>query len=127
MITVDWEGAVHSPERLAAGERSGLVGIGPEDPFDRLIELAVELIDVSCGVIALVDSEYTTAMSAVDVALWDLKGKHYNEPIHRLLGGKLHDHFNSYAAVPFGQDGGETQAMARRWIKSRYSGVKFGG
>ena len=67
------------------------------------------------------------AMSAVDVALWDLKGKHYNEPIHRLLGGRQHDQFNSYAAVPFGQDGAETQAMARRWIKGRYSGVKFSG
>jgi GAF domain-containing protein len=64
-MTVDWQRAVHSPERLAAVERSGLVGIGPEDPFDRLIELAVELIGVSCGVIALVDAEYTTAMSAV--------------------------------------------------------------
>src|SRR5436190_9485305 len=26
------------------------------------------------------------AMAAVDMALWDLKGKHYGEPIHRLLG-----------------------------------------
>src|SRR5512143_3073185 len=31
------------------------------------------------------------AMAAVDMALWDLKGKHYGEPIHRLLGGKHHD------------------------------------
>jgi len=62
---VDWESEVRSPERLAALERSGLVGIGPDDPFDRLIELAVELIGCSCGVIALVDDECTTAMSAV--------------------------------------------------------------
>src|SRR3569832_298111 len=27
------------------------------------------------------------AMSAVDMALWDLKGIHFKEPIHRLLGG----------------------------------------
>ena len=67
------------------------------------------------------------AMSAVDVALWDLKGKHYNEPIHRLLGGRQHEQFSSYASVVFGQDGSETQAMARRWIKARYSGVKLGG
>ena len=64
-MRLGWEREVRSPERLAAVDRSGLVGIGPEDPFDRLIELAVELIDVSCGVIALVDFEYTTAMSAV--------------------------------------------------------------
>ena len=64
-MTSDWEAAVRSPTRLAAVAQSGLVGIGPEDPFDRLIELAVEVIGVSSGVIALVDSEYTTAMSAV--------------------------------------------------------------
>ena len=32
-----------------------------------------------------------TAMAAVDMALWDLKGKHFGEPIHRLLGGKRHE------------------------------------
>ena len=26
-------------------------------------------------------------MSAVDIALWDIKGKHYKEPVWRLLGG----------------------------------------
>ena len=29
-----------------------------------------------------------SAMSAIDMALWDLKGKHFGEPIHRMLGGK---------------------------------------
>jgi hypothetical protein len=38
----DGESGVRSPTRLAAVERSGLVGIAPEDRFDRLIELAVE-------------------------------------------------------------------------------------
>jgi GAF domain-containing protein len=42
-----------------------LVGVGPEDEFDRLIELAVALIDVPRGLIALVDSERTTALSSV--------------------------------------------------------------
>ena len=63
-MTSDWEAAVRSPTRLAAVAQSGLVGIGPEDPFDRLIELAVELIGVQRGVIALVDAERTTAMSS---------------------------------------------------------------
>jgi GAF domain-containing protein len=63
-MTSGWELEVRSPTRLAAVERSGLVGISPEDPFDRLIELAVELIGVPRGVIALVDAERTTAMSS---------------------------------------------------------------
>jgi L-alanine-DL-glutamate epimerase-like enolase superfamily enzyme len=30
---------------------------------------------------------WSSAMSAVDIALWDIKGKHYDEPVWRLLGG----------------------------------------
>jgi galactonate dehydratase len=31
------------------------------------------------------------AISAVDIALWDLKGKHYQAPIWELLGGRCRD------------------------------------
>jgi GAF domain-containing protein len=64
-MNTDWESGVRSPARLAAVARSGLVGMTPEDEFDRLIELAVKLMRVPCGVIAIVDSERTTAMSSV--------------------------------------------------------------
>lgn len=30
---------------------------------------------------------WSSAVSAVDIALWDLKGKHLNQPVWRLLGG----------------------------------------
>jgi L-alanine-DL-glutamate epimerase-like enolase superfamily enzyme len=30
---------------------------------------------------------WSSAVSAVDIALWDIKGKHYHEPVWRLLGG----------------------------------------
>lgn len=30
---------------------------------------------------------FSSAMSAVDIALWDIKGKHFGQPIWRLLGG----------------------------------------
>src|SRR5262245_37658207 len=66
------------------------------------------------------------AMSAVDMALWDLKGKHFGEPIHRLLGGKLHERIPAYASILFGNDGEETEKIARRWIKNGYRAIKFG-
>ena len=31
------------------------------------------------------------ALSGIDIALWDLKGKHFGVPVHRLLGGKVRD------------------------------------
>jgi L-alanine-DL-glutamate epimerase-like enolase superfamily enzyme len=67
-----------------------------------------------------------TAMAAVDMALWDLKGKHFGEPIHRLLGGKRHDRILAYASILFGRDGRATADIGRRWIESGYRAVKFG-
>src|SRR6266513_856235 len=66
------------------------------------------------------------AMSAVDMALWDLKGKHFKEPIHRLLGGKQHERIKAYASILFGRDGAETKAIAQRWRAAGYLAVKFG-
>jgi L-alanine-DL-glutamate epimerase-like enolase superfamily enzyme len=67
-----------------------------------------------------------TAMAAIDMALWDIKGKHYGEPIHRLLGGKQHDKIRAYASILFGKNGDETAAIARRWREAGYTAVKFG-
>lgn len=38
------------------------------------------------------------AISAIDIALWDIKGKYYKTPVYELLGGKTNDHLRSYAS-----------------------------
>ncbi|MBM3834631.1 MAG: mandelate racemase/muconate lactonizing enzyme family protein [Verrucomicrobia bacterium] len=67
-----------------------------------------------------------SAMSAVDMALWDLKGKYFQQPIHRLLGGKHHSRIKAYASILFGRDGASTKEIGRRWVKAGYQAVKFG-
>src|SRR4051812_40153053 len=67
-----------------------------------------------------------SAIAAIDMALWDLKGKHFGEPIHRLLGGKQHDRIQAYASILFGRDGQETTAIAERWRDYGYRAIKFG-
>jgi L-alanine-DL-glutamate epimerase-like enolase superfamily enzyme len=67
-----------------------------------------------------------SAMSAIDMALWDIKGKHYGEPIHRLLGGRQHDRFPAYASILFGRDGDDTAKIGERWVDAGYRAVKFG-
>ena len=67
-----------------------------------------------------------TAMAAIDMALWDLKGKLYGQPIHRLLGGKQHDRIKAYASILFGRDGAETKAIAEHWREAGYRAIKFG-
>ncbi len=59
-------------------------------------------------------------------ALWDIKGKHFGEPIHRLLGGKQHDRILAYASILFGKNGDETARIGARWREAGYSAVKFG-
>lgn len=39
------------------------------------------------------------AISAADNALWDLKGKHYGQPVYRLLGGPTRDKVDCYASM----------------------------
>ncbi len=42
---------------------------------------------------------FVNAISAVDNALWDLRGKARNEPVYRLLGGPTRDRVPAYASM----------------------------
>ncbi len=45
----------------------------------------------------------TRALSALEVALWDILGKHYNAPLYHLLGGKTRDRIPTYnTCIGFG-------------------------
>ena len=41
-------------------------------------------------------SDMMAAMGAIDIALWDIKGKAYNKPVYELLGGKVRDKVRLY-------------------------------
>ncbi|MDE0349209.1 MAG: mandelate racemase/muconate lactonizing enzyme family protein [Gammaproteobacteria bacterium] len=42
----------------------------------------------------------TPAISAIEMALWDIVGKAVNQPIYNLLGGKCHQRLRAYAYMP---------------------------
>jgi 2-dehydro-3-deoxyphosphogalactonate aldolase len=42
----------------------------------------------------------TPAMSAIEMALWDIVGKATNQPIYNLLGGQVHEKLRAYAYMP---------------------------
>lgn len=42
-------------------------------------------------------SAVMSAVSAIDIALWDIAGKHFEAPVYQLLGGKVRDRARVYA------------------------------
>ena len=42
---------------------------------------------------------FMSALSGIDIALWDLKGRKLNVPVHQLLGGKVRQKVQVYAWV----------------------------
>lgn len=46
-----------------------------------------------------------TALSGIDIALWDIKGKHYGAPISMLIGGRWRETVRAYATGSFKRDG----------------------
>src|SRR4029077_3080623 len=131
---------------------SGLEGIGEADSQPEVVKAIIDAPfshNIACGLRQLLIGENPleterlwqkmyrrtmyfgrssvtiTAMAAIDMALWDLKGKHFGQPIHRLLGGKQHDRIRAYASILFGRDGTATRDIARRWTAEGYTAVKF--
>lgn len=131
----------------------GLEGVGEADASPEVVKAIVDAPfshNIACGLREILVGEHPleterlwqkmyrrtmyfgrtsvtiAAMAAVDMALWDLKGKCFGQPIHRLLGGKQHDRFRAYASILFGRDGRETAEIAQRWMSAGYQAVKFG-
>jgi L-alanine-DL-glutamate epimerase-like enolase superfamily enzyme len=59
----------------------------------------------------------TGALAAVDIALWDLKGKLFNQPIYKLLGGAWRTSLPFYASI--GGNGERTVDEVLRLVESR--------
>jgi D-arabinonate dehydratase len=73
-----------------------------------------------------------TAMSAIDIALWDLKGKAIGRPVHALLGGALRAKVPAYVTGFYYRDGEKPDDVVREaamYIELGYRTlkVKVGG
>lgn len=74
---------------------------------------------------------YAEALSALDIALWDLFGQELGAPLHRLIGGARRDTVHAYgtgfyypAEDPFTVDAGRLRAECDRKVADGFSAVK---
>lgn len=66
-----------------------------------------------------------TAISAVDIALWDLLGKCAKQPVYRLLGGRTKPRIPVYASRLYSVALNELAAEAKRYKDEGYKAMKL--
>jgi galactonate dehydratase len=69
------------------------------------------------------------ALGALDLALWDIKGKALNQPVHALLGGMVRNHcelYNTAGTVPTIKPGMSLGERAAATVAAGYRAFRFG-
>ena len=64
------------------------------------------------------------ALSGLDMALWDIKGKQANMPVYQLLGGKCRFAVDLYAHAS-GRDAKELQDSVQSWVDKGFRHVRI--
>ncbi|WP_037086892.1 mandelate racemase/muconate lactonizing enzyme family protein [Neorhizobium vignae] len=101
---------------------SSLIGVDALDHavlYDRLLHRYVKLGP---------EGAVTGALAALDIALWDIKGKYFNQPIFKLLGGGWRTEVPFYASI--GGNAGRTvdetvKAVEARWKSETPAAIKI--
>lgn len=118
---------------------AGITGIGEGSGWPRVVEAAVnDLSHVLVGEDAFAIERLTQrmrvammghgvsgvvgagAISAIDMALWDIKGKALGVPVWQLLGGRVRERLRCYAHA-------STPEQARDAVARGYTAIKTGG
>jgi galactonate dehydratase len=111
----------------------GIVGWGEGTNFPKVAPIATEIELNKSAVVgqsawdiekiwytlyrgrnAMHGSVVQSAISAIDIALWDIVGQKLNVPVYRLLGGKINDKLKKYLSSPFGRLARTPEAYAKR-------------
>lgn len=67
-----------------------------------------------------------SAISGIDQALWDIKGKYYNAPVHQLLGGKARESIKVYSWIG-GDRPSDVGEAAKEVVSRGFTAVKMNG
>ncbi|HVU45769.1 MAG TPA: mandelate racemase/muconate lactonizing enzyme family protein [Terracidiphilus sp.] len=120
---------------------AGITGIGEGGSHDTLAQSAGRLIgrdpqhieqlwqDMNRAFFYPAGREKTDAIGALDLALWDIRGKVLNLPVHEILGGAVRNYcecYNTAGIIPGIVPNSTTQERARATIEAGYRAFRFG-
>ena len=109
-----------SSHAIAGSLHDLLVGEDPRDVERLWWKMYRGLIYIGRRGIAL------HALSGIDIALWDIKGKAEGKPVHELLGGAKHDRVRAYASMLMPGTPGETAERVGKLCDDGFTAVKLG-
>jgi L-rhamnonate dehydratase len=132
----------HSAHFVQIETDNGVYGIGGPFPDDQAYIIGKQLAPLLIGhdplaIERLWDRMYRSmvhgrkgtpmmAISAVDCALWDLKGRHFQAPVYQLLGGPTRTEIPAYAsALGYSLDPELVQERAQELVRSGYQATKW--
>jgi L-alanine-DL-glutamate epimerase-like enolase superfamily enzyme len=120
---------------------AGITGIGEGGSKDTLAQSAGRLIgrdpqyieqlwqDMNRAFFYPAGREKTDAIGALDLALWDIKGKALKLPVHEMLGGMVRKHvecYNTAGIIPGITQGMPIKDRARITVEAGYRAFRFG-
>ncbi|MGH9584448.1 MAG: mandelate racemase/muconate lactonizing enzyme family protein, partial [Bryobacteraceae bacterium] len=120
---------------------AGITGIGEGGAHDTLEQCAGRLIgkdpqfierlwqDMSRAFFYPPGREKEDALGALDLALWDIKGKVQNMPVHEVLGGMVRNYcecYNTAGKIPGVHPGMSIRERARLTIAAGYRAFRMG-
>src|SRR3982750_1712565 len=120
---------------------AGITGVGEGGSKDLLEQCAGRLIgrdphfterlwqDMTRAFFYPPGREKVDAIGALDLALWDIKGKAQNLPVHALLGGMVRNYcecYNTAGTIPGIQPGMGVKERARLTVAAGYRAFRMG-
>ena len=93
-------------------------------PFERLEDIPRIRDLVMRNSLNLLQAQHT--VSGIDIALWDLAGKRFEEPVWKLLGEEKNHPKTPYASIMFQDSPFQTFQKAKEAVGQGFRAVKFG-
>src|SRR5579863_2599716 len=120
---------------------AGITGVGEGGMKDTLEQSAGRLIgkdpqyierlwqDMNRSFFYPAGREKEDAIGALDLALWDIKGKVHNTPVHELLGGMVRNYcecYNTAGIIPGIHPGMSVKERAQLTVEAGYRAFRMG-